>query len=59
MIENQEKLRIHKEVHILLHNKFDELMADFIKHTNKLPSNTTLLELAKWSHEQTKNPTRD
>lgn len=51
--------REHQEKHILLHKYFDELMADFITHTKKLPSKTTLFELAKWSTEQIKNPTQE
>ena len=40
--------------HKLLHRKLDELIADFILHTNKLPSQTKLTELMSWSFEQTK-----
>lgn len=47
----------HKKIHELLHKKLDELIADFIYITKKLPSNTTLMEFLKWSHEQTINPT--
>ena len=43
----------HIERHKLLHKMLDELVADFISNTNKLPSQTTILELMKWSHEQT------
>ena len=48
----------HKKRHELLHKMFDELIADFIKHTSKLPSQTTLMELMSWSFEQTKEPTK-
>jgi len=48
---------LHKARHNVLHMHLDELMADFIKHTGKFPTDTTLMELIKWSHEQTKNPT--
>ncbi len=52
--------KMNKELHIKrhqeLHKTFDELCADFIKHTNKLLSKTTVMELMKWSFEQTKNP---
>lgn len=47
----------HKMRHQMLHKHFDELLADFICHTNKRISTTTLFELMEWSHEQTKNPT--
>lgn len=46
----------HKARHVELHNNLDELVADFIKNTTKLPSKTTLLEFMSWSHEQTKEP---
>lgn len=46
----------HKKRHIELHQKFDELIADFIFNTKKLPLKTTLKELIDWSHKQTINP---
>jgi len=49
----------HKARHKELHKYLDELIADFIRHTNKLPSETSLMELMKWSNEQTKNPTEE
>jgi hypothetical protein len=43
----------HKELHLAL----DELVADFILDNNdKLPSQSTVFEIMRWSHEQTKNP---
>ena len=50
-MENKE----HKERHQLLHKMLDELVADFIQETGKLPSQTKLIELMEWSYEQTKN----
>ncbi len=47
----------HKERHVELHKMLDELVTDFISHTGNLPSKTTLMDLMKWSYEQTKNPT--
>ena len=47
----------HKARHVELHQKFDELLADFIGHTDGLPSKTTLMEFMTWSHEQTIHPT--
>ncbi len=44
----------HKARHKLLHECFDELLADFIKDTRKLISETTLFELMEWSNKQTK-----
>ena len=46
----------HKARHIELHKNLDELVADFITHTEKLPSKTNLFEFMKWSHMQTLNP---
>ncbi len=47
----------HQARHVELHKKFDELLADFIGHTNSLPSQTSLMEFMTWSHEQTIHPT--
>jgi len=47
----------HKERHRLLHRNLDELVADFINHTHKLPSQTSILDLMKWSAAQMENPT--
>ena len=52
-----EKLDAHIEIHKNLHRNLDELVADFIAHTNKLPSETTIMELMTWAFEQIKNPT--
>lgn len=46
----------HKERHILLHRMFDELIADFISNTKKLPSKTFLMELMDWSYKQIQGP---
>ena len=46
----------HIERHEKLHNSLDELVADWLTHTKKFPSKSTITELLKWSHEQTKNP---
>lgn len=51
------ELQEHKERHTYLHKAFDELLADYIGHTGKLPSETTLTEFMNWSHEQTIKPT--
>lgn len=47
----------HKARHVELHKKLDELLADFIGHTGKTPSHTTIMELLTWSFEQTNQPT--
>ena len=43
----------HKKHHIELHQALDLLAADMMLHTNRLLSETTILELMEWSHEQT------
>jgi len=50
-------LKEHLERHQILRGEFDELLADFIFHTKKLPSETTLREFLSWSYQQTQNPT--
>lgn len=47
----------HKKQHENLHRSLDELVADFIAHTEKLPSKTSVMELLTWSFQQTQNPT--
>lgn len=47
----------HKTRHIELHKALDELLADFVGHTSSLPSETSLTEFLKWSHQQTLDPT--
>ncbi len=51
-MEKVEHVMRHKE----LHRELDELMADFIKNTGRLPSETSLMEFAEWSFKQTKKP---
>lgn len=46
----------HIERHKKLHKNFDELIADFISNTDKMPSQTTVMELIEWSHKQTVEP---
>ena len=48
----EELIEIHKE----LHRNLDLLVACFIENTENLPSKTTVMDLMKWSHEQTTNP---
>ena len=52
-------LEQHKERHVFLHNCLDELLADFITHTEHRPSETTILKLLEWSHQQTISPTEE
>jgi len=47
----------HKEIHIELHQKLDELVADYIHITGKLLNETSLMDFIIWSYEQTSNPT--
>jgi hypothetical protein len=46
----------HIERHKILHTHLDELLADFMSETGKLPSKSSLMELMEWSYLQTKNP---
>jgi hypothetical protein len=48
----------HRARHIELHRALDELCADWVTHQNfeKLFSNTTIMELMEWSHQQTIQP---
>lgn len=50
------KKEAHIQRHQELHKAFDELLADFITHTGKLPSESTVMELMQWSHQQTTDP---
>lgn len=42
----------HKKRHVELHKALDELAADFITDTSRLPSKTSVMELMLWSQEQ-------
>jgi len=46
----------HKKRHVELHKMLDELVADWITHTNCLPSQCSVLQLMQWSHKQTEDP---
>ncbi|HEY1896723.1 MAG TPA: hypothetical protein VGG62_10645 [Terracidiphilus sp.] len=48
----------HRARHIELHKALDELCADWVAHQGwgKLFSNSTIMELMQWSHEQTIRP---
>jgi len=48
----EQHIRRHQD----LHRSLDELLADFITHTEKLPSKTYITELLRWSHQQTIAP---
>lgn len=53
-MNRDEHIKRHEE----LHKAVDELAADYMYHNRrKLLSETTVLDLLKWSNEQTKNPT--
>jgi hypothetical protein len=47
----------HKERHAILHRNLDELVADWITQTGKVPSKGTVLDLIRWSSQQAENPT--
>lgn len=50
----------HQERHLQLHKSLDELAADWLQHqplnSDKRFSNTTIMELMQWSHQQTIDP---
>lgn len=46
----------HRKKHIELHSSLDELLDDAIKYGGLLPSQTTVLDLLRWSHKQTIKP---
>jgi hypothetical protein len=48
-MNKQEHLKRHLELHAAL----DELVADWIMHTQSLPSRSTVMDLMRWSHTQT------
>lgn len=49
----------HKKRHLELHKSLDELVADMISHTKLMPSETTVMQLIKWSYQQTLEPEGD
>jgi hypothetical protein len=47
----------HRERHRLLHKVLDEVVADFLRHNaNAHMTNTTIMQLMEWSHQQTITP---
>lgn len=46
----------HRQCHVVLHKALDELVADFINHTDGRPSTTPVLELMRWAYRQTIEP---
>ncbi len=55
---NEKHIERHKE----LHHSFDELLADWIANSGlarPYPSEHTIMELIKWSYQQTHNPVPD
>lgn len=43
----------HRQWHVGAHKFLDMLVADFILNTKGLPTETTIMELFRWSYEQT------
>ena len=48
--------KTHIKRHKLLHSFFDELVADYVKHTGKFLVDTSIMDLMEWSSGQTKCP---
>ena len=57
--KQEEKTKSHKEKHVLLHRHFDELIADYMSHTKKLFSESSIMDLINWSYKQTEKPTEE
>lgn len=55
-MDNKLTVAEHIERHRELQRALDELIADFIDKTGKLPSRATVMELMEWSHQQTIKP---
>jgi hypothetical protein len=47
----------HRERHKKLHKALDELVADYIAHTEHMPSETRLIDFMRWAADQTIIPT--
>lgn len=50
------KIRKHIRCHVRLHRALDNLVADWIGKTGRLPSKSSVLRLMEWSHKQTRDP---
>lgn len=46
----------HRARHRYLHRMLDELVADWIRHTDGRPSKNSVLDLMKWANGQRDNP---
>jgi len=49
----------HKKRHVMLHKHMDELLGDYIHHTGKWISNSTIWNVIDWSFKQTATPEDD
>lgn len=52
IMDEQEHIEHHKK----LHKAFDELVADYISHTDQQFGKITVYELMEWSHRQIVEP---
>jgi hypothetical protein len=47
----------HKARHVMLHQHFDELLADYLYHNREArPSTMSMMDFLKWSYQQTIEP---
>lgn len=46
----------HRERHKLLHRHLDEIVADWLVQTRRLPSKSSVMDLLTWSAAQTRDP---
>lgn len=49
----------HTERHRFLHRCLDELIADWIGHTRKLPHKSSVRQLMEWSYQQSLDATEE
>jgi len=52
IIDKKEHIKRHK----MLHRYFDELVADYVNHTNEFLAGASIMDLMEWSSKQTKCP---
>jgi hypothetical protein len=52
-----EKRALHLQRHMELHRALDELVADYVRHTRRSLSGSTVMDLLLWSARQTDDPT--
>ena len=49
----------HREIHKLLHQQFDDRLADYLTQNRKASVQDPIYKLMRWSHEQTIEPSEE